>query len=345
MTPSPPDAFFKAVKPAGGTVVTTSLRPSMPGCYVSNSLMKRKHIQLENQLYYTEKILTAAYLSGRCEYPQEELDKAEEDLLVSEFHDMITGDSSYSGADNGMCMIQHGLFILDRLKTRAYFALTRDQPPAKPGEYPIVVFNPHPYPLTADIECEFGLADQNHDETKQSRVTVYDGDKPVISQFIKENSNLNLDWRKHVIFRACLPPMGIKRFSAYIDFEPYHELEDISKEDIVFENENFRAVISRKTGLLTSWNVGGREYLAGGAFAPYLYECNDDPYAMGKDESAGLGKKPMPMKLAKRPTGVMRGRKPIQIVEDGPVCLSVESIFQLGNCLYTHLTLPTIYSV
>jgi alpha-mannosidase len=58
-------------------------------------------------------------------------------------------------------LMDHGLEVLSRLKARAFFSLAQGQPPAPDGEIPILVYNPHPYPVSAVVECEFQLADQN----------------------------------------------------------------------------------------------------------------------------------------------------------------------------------------
>ena len=59
--------------------------------------------------------------------------------------------------------MDHGLEILSRLKARAFFALAAGQPVAKDGDIPILVFNPHPWDIDADIACEFNLPDQNRE--------------------------------------------------------------------------------------------------------------------------------------------------------------------------------------
>ena len=49
-------------------------------------------------------------------------------------------------------LMDHGLELLSRHKARAFFALAQGQPAAAPGEIPILVYNPHPYPLEALVE-------------------------------------------------------------------------------------------------------------------------------------------------------------------------------------------------
>ena len=56
-------------------------------------LVKQKHRLLENMYFSTEKMLANIVLQGLMEYPYEELHIALEDLLFTEFHDILPGSS------------------------------------------------------------------------------------------------------------------------------------------------------------------------------------------------------------------------------------------------------------
>ena len=97
----------------------------MPGCYTSMYRVKKKHALLENELFFTEKILSCAYNKGLLkEYPEEKIHEITEDLLNTEFHDVLPGSSIQCGEDNGLKLLDHGLLEAERLKTRAIFALS-----------------------------------------------------------------------------------------------------------------------------------------------------------------------------------------------------------------------------
>ena len=64
---STPEQFFAQIQPTAR--VEKSLYISMPGCYVTMSRLKRLHIELENQLYFAEKICSAAAMNGLMVYP------------------------------------------------------------------------------------------------------------------------------------------------------------------------------------------------------------------------------------------------------------------------------------
>ncbi|MBQ9083420.1 MAG: alpha-mannosidase [Clostridia bacterium] len=322
---STPEAFFKAIAPA--EEVDVSLRISMPGCYTSMYKVKKKHALLENELFLTEKMLSAAYARGLlAEYPADKIHTITEDLLNAQFHDVLPGTSIQSGEENGLRLLDHGLLEAERLKTKAYFALASVYAPAKDGEYPIVVFNPHPYAITENVQCEFMLADQNWDEQNVSAITVRDeAGCEVVHQQIKEDSNLNLDWRKRIIFEAKLAPMSCARYSVYVHFE--EKRETTRGRNLVYDDGHKYVEIDAKTGLLKKYVLDGVTY-AENAFQLMAFDDNADPWGMSEEQMHRMGSNGRPFALSEVPDGVFRGMKSVQVTEDGPIYLGIEAFFE-----------------
>jgi len=330
---STPETFFARIDPQ--LVHDKSLRTSMPGCYTSMARIKQKHAEFENTLYMTEKLCSAAALRGLIEYPERELDDAVEDLLNAEFHDILPGSSVRAGENNGLSILEHGLLTLNRLRARAYFSLTAAEPKAADGEYPILVFNPHPYEWETEITCELMLADQNWSDTDAYIPRVVDENNcPVPAQITKEESNLNLDWRKRIVFRAPLKPLAVTRYSIYMDLRPKPEKEVRQESgDIIVDlpARNKHVEIDGTTGLLRSYRLNGTEYLRDGAFRPTFYEDNPDPWGMGGFQLSGMGRNPKLFTLMQNPDGPFTGMKPIQIIDDGDLYTAVECFFSCEN--------------
>lgn len=323
---STPENYFAEVEPK--LTFRDSLRTSMPGCYVSSICVKQKHLELENELYLAELMSALASAKGLMEYPKKEIYACAEDLLNGEFHDVLPGSSIQAGENNGLMYFNHGLLDANRIKTKAFFALCKEQERAKEGEYPIVVFNPHPYVMKDQVECEFMLADQNWSDTEYFKITVKDGERDVLHQEIKEESNINLDWRKRIIFEAELAPMSLKRYSIYLEKVPVEKKEE--KKSYIFENDHKYVEIDPETGLLKSYCLDGKEYVRNG-FELVMFEDNPDPWAMGVDQLKHLGTNGQPFVCADTPTGVFTGMKKVQIIEDGDVYLGIEAFFEKDN--------------
>ena len=325
---STPEAFFAQIEPL--QVFDRSLRISMPGCYTSMYRVKKLHAQLEREIYTAEKIASAAYLRGALDtYPEESIKTAVEDLLNAEFHDVLPGTSVQCGEDAGIRYLNHGILEAERVKVKSYFALSQSLSPAAEGEYPVVVFNPHPYELCDNVECEFTLADQNWNEDTYSRIRVLDGQGNAVAyQVIKEESNLNLDWRKRIIFEAHLKPLELTRYSVYVDFVPVSKKEILPS--FVFDNGRKRVVIDEKTGLLSSYKIDGVEYLTEG-FGLCSFDDNADPWGMARTQLERLGTGERKFVLSKNPDGAFKGMKSVGVVEDGDIYLGIEAFFECDN--------------
>ena len=322
---STPERFFAAISPTD--VFDRSLHISMPGCYTSMYRVKKLHAQLEAEIYLAEKMASAAYMTGVLkDYPEEQLHTAVTDLLNSEFHDVLPGSSVQCGEDAGLRFLNHGILEAERAKIKAYFALSSTQPPASEGEYPIVIFNPHPYELTDNVECEFMLADQNWKEDVLSHITVKDEfGNAVPYQIIKEESNLNLDWRKRIIFEARLSPMRLTRYGVYVDFiekEPKRTAPVFK-----FDNGRKHVEIDEKTGLLRSYKVNDVEYL-GDSFGLCSFDDNADPWGMGAHQLSRLGVNEKAFVTSTKPDGPFLGMKSVQVIEDGDIYLGIEAFFE-----------------
>ncbi len=324
-----PEAFFDEnaeYKPFKGGINTC-----MPGCYTSQVRIKQLHRKLESRLYMTEKMLSHAALAGALKYPSAEIRDAQNDLLTAEFHDILPGTGIREVEEYGIRLMQRGIGTLDRLRARAFFALAGGQPPAKPGEYPILVYNPHPYETEAVIDMGFNLADQNYDETFTG-IAVYQGEKELPSQVIREKANLNLDWMKRVLFECRLPPMSISRFDCRTRLLPYKPAAAQSEDEISFSNGNMEAAVSPVTGLIDRLRLDGKTYFNADCLKFLVFEDNEDPWAMSPAQHERLGELRGSYSLmdeirAAEFCGALKEPvRPLRIIEDGDVCTVAESL-------------------
>jgi alpha-mannosidase len=309
------------------------MNPWAVGCYTSQIRIKQRHRKLENELYATEKMLAAAAMQGLLEYPAAPMIEAERDLLFAEFHDILPGSSIQPAEDAALRLMDHGLEILSRLKARAFFALAAGQPKAAEGEIPILVYNPHPYAVRRTVACEFQLADQNWQPTF-TLPKVYRGNVEIPSQVEKELSNLNLDWRKRVVFAPELAP-GMNRFDCRLTTVPERPKPALRPDGdcIVFETPEMTARVGMVSGLLESWQVGGEDIVKPGALRPLVIADSDDPWemtAISFRNVEGSFQLASPAEAA-RVSG-LRKTVPaaVRVIEDGPVRTVVEAVFEHG---------------
>lgn len=311
------------------------LNPWAVGCYTSQIRLKQMHRQLENELYKTEKMLSNAWRQGLMEYPISQLAKVMRDLCHAEFHDILPGTSIQPVENTSLRLMNHGLEILSHLKTKAFFVLAAGQPKAIENTIPILVFNPHPYPIIAVIECEFQLADWNWgDDFTICKVKDRSGLLP--SQIEQEDSHLNLDWRKKVVFKGILKASQMNRFDCDMikiekrlvsDMKPVKGCYSIS-------NKQMKIAINTRTGLLDHYEVNGRNILKRHAFRPIVMFDNEDPWGM---ETTKFRKKAGNFKLmsateSARHAGIKADSiSPVRVVEQGPVRTVIETSLRYKN--------------
>lgn len=329
---STPEQYFKEVAKTADKLTRRAddLNPWAPGCYTSMVRIKQHHRFLENELYMTEKMVSAAVVNGLMNYPKEPLAQAQEDLLFAEFHDILPGSCVEPSQEAALRLMGHGLEVLSRIKARAFFALAAGQPKAKEGQIPVMVYNPQPYPSRQIVECEFNLPDFNLSGTFTQIHLTQDG-KPIACQVEKEISNLACDWRKHVVFYAELQP-GMNRFDCQLEVIPAKPPVKIKPKNgkVRIAGKTFEVVINTKTGLVDRYRLEGVDYVACGAFCPVVLEDNFDPWETQKTK---FGKVVGKFKLLDRQQGTklsgLEGKlllDSVRVIEDGAVRTVVEAM-------------------
>lgn len=333
---STPESYFEDIKKISDTlpVFEDELNPWAPGCYTSIARIKQQHRKLENMLYSTERMATCAYENGLLKkYPQNEFDEAEYDLLTCEFHDVLPGSCIQAGEESSLRQLSHGEEIVSRIRARAFFALSSGQKQSEKDKIPVLIFNPHPYPVELDAECEMILWDQNW-ENNFSYPQIYHNGVKLPTQCEKERSSLNLDWRKKVVFHTVLEPMQMNRFDCGYDKiaqKPVPAAEETA-DCFILKNRTTEVKISKTTGYISSWKIAGREYLRGDCEAIVVND-NCDPWGMtvtSYPEILGSFKL-LSREKCKEFCGIKNEIEPVHCIESGPVRTTIEAMFGWGD--------------
>lgn len=334
---STPEAYFRELRRVSPDLPRRQrdLNAWAVGCYTSQVRVKQKHRQLENAVYSLEKMAATATGQGLAPYPRAEIQEALQDLLTAQFHDILPGSSIAPAEEDALRLLDHGLEICSRAKARCFFALAQGQPPAKAGQIPVLVYNPHPYPVRAILACEFNLPNFNVKGTYH-RVQVMQGRKEIPSQVEQELSHLPMEWRKRVVFSAELAPGTMNRFDCHlteIARKPILKAQDAQK-PIRFRNDTLDVTINRRTGLIDCLRIQGRDYLSKGALAPTVMEDNADPWGMMSlsfSRIAGKFKLMSPTAAARFCAVKAAKLAPVRIIEQGPARTIVEALFVYEN--------------
>ncbi len=335
---SNPEAFFADLKNSGQVLPEHKgdLNLWAPGCYTSQIRIKQKYRELENIFFSAEKMCAAASMNGLMIYPRKEFNEALIDLLTAQFHDYLPGSSIQPVEEMGVRKLDHGIEIMTRIRARAFFALAGGQTVAADDEIPILVYNPHPYEIETDIECEFMLWIQNWSD-KYYYPTVYNENGQVCpSQPEKENSSIPLDWRKRVAFHCKLAPSSMSRFNCKFTLIP---MDGVSKPastvlssttHFIFDNETMHVEINRLTGLVDKYIVDEKNYINPGAFTLDVIRDNFDPWGMTVTEFRNkIGEFSL---LSDKEGSLFSGHEDhvipsVRVIESGDVRTVIEAVF------------------
>lgn len=340
-----PEEYFSELRSREDSLPRFSrdLNPWAVGCYTTMSLVKHRHRRLENLFLTAEKTASHAFLSGAMEYPRVELDTALEDLLYCQFHDILPGSSISEVEEQAVQRMDHGLEILGRVQSRAFFSLLRGQPPAGDGEFPIMVYNPHPFDAHTTLTCEFQPPWPNTDPKGfwQPEMTDEQG-REIFCQVERESSNISVDQRKRISFQADLGPWEMKRYSVFLHDAGTRSpgVRSVDRSLQLLQDEG-RVLINPDSGLVEAFEFRGVPFLSPDALQLLVMRDSPDPWGMkvrAFRDLVGRFRLMTPAEAASYSGSNADELAPVRVVEEGPVRTVVEALFKYGRsyaCVHT----------
>ncbi|HEY0454208.1 alpha-mannosidase [Actinophytocola sp.] len=238
---SPRDYFDRLV--AGGERIPVhagELQHHAVGCYSAHSGVKRWNRRAENLLARAEKWAAVACVLGEVAYPYARLGQAWRQVLFNQFHDTLGGAAIEPAYEDSRDQYGHAGSLAGAAFNRAVQSLTRRiDIPAEPDMTPLVVVNPHPWRLVADVELEFGGF-----AAAGARV-VDDGGNPVAVQRTRSKATVN-GGRRRLAVAADVPPLGYRVYRIY----PAEEAGEpgVRATDTVLENDFVAIELDPATG-------------------------------------------------------------------------------------------------
>lgn len=185
-------------------IVKDELQHHARGCYSVHMDVKQLNRRCENQLMTVEKWAAIGSLLFKREFPKTAIEHGWENVMLHQFHDVITGTSIRRGMDDMKMYLNETLAICDRELFGALRALA-SQVTINDENGEFIVFNPHPWAVKGPIQIEY-VFDKN-----KSQVFV-DSQENVLTIQDIQRSELTRAGRRHWVFLDSLPPMGYKTY-------------------------------------------------------------------------------------------------------------------------------------
>ncbi len=251
------DDFFDTLDASALPTYTTDLQHHARGCYSAVSAVKRANRQCEQNLLTAERICLLANRLTGLPYPKEQLNRAWKNLLFNQFHDILAGcciESAYTDASYlyGECMS-----ITERAINTAMQAIAAGVETARghdPGELcakhfltwehkelgtPVLVFNPHAFPIHALL----------HRRADCKSMTDEQGKEIPCQQIRGQATNGEHDLYE-TAFIAEVPAYGYRLYRYFPTKEQTTAFPTVKAEQYALENACIRAEFSPESGEL-----------------------------------------------------------------------------------------------
>jgi alpha-mannosidase len=279
---SGPNEFFADMRACDlpFPIVHDELQHHASGCYAAHSGIKRWNREGENALLAAEKWSAIAARATGLPYP--DLSRAWKNLLFNQFHDILGGTSIEAAYDDARDLHGETMAIAGRALNDAVQSLAwKINIPFEEGVRPVVVCNPHAWPVRANLEIEMnGLAEGD---------ALLDDEGRRLPLQIVAPGMLITGWRRRATFTADLPPLGYRVFRVAHAGSPAAEAAtevlpgELAASETTLENGRFRLQIDPATGFIASLydKRHGCEVFRGPAAVPAVIHDPSDTWSHG----------------------------------------------------------------
>jgi alpha-mannosidase len=253
-------------------VRTDDLQHHAPGCYSAHSGIKAWQRRAQFAVLNAERWAAVSALDGGIAYPREDLERAWKQILFNQFHDVLPGSAIEPAYDDARDQLGEAVAISKRIITRAHNRIAAAiDIPLEPASQPVVVFNPHPWAVSTDVELQYGV--------QPTGVHVVDGaEVPTVSQRVQSVATTDDKGRGAVAFRAELPPFGYRLYRLRPGPAPVPPAAGaLTATETLLENDHLRAEIDPRTGWLRSLvdKATGIDLVAGTDGSTHTVICDD----------------------------------------------------------------------
>ncbi|WP_343234313.1 alpha-mannosidase [Microbacterium salsuginis] len=278
MTMSSPRAYFDEMLSRGEgfldalTVRRDDLQHHAPGCYSSHSGIKSWQRRAQHAALSAERWAVIDTALTGADYPRDDLERAWKQILFNQFHDILPGSAIEPSYDDARDQLGEAVAISKRIITRAHNRIARRiDIPLDEATQPVVVFNPHPWPVSVDVDMQYGA------QRNGVRIVDHEG-TPVVSQATQSTATTGDLSRGAVTFRADVPALGYALYRMLPGPAlPTGTGLSVAEDGTVIENAHVRLELDPQTGDVVSLldKASGVDPLAGTRGQPRTAVCDD----------------------------------------------------------------------
>ncbi|CAN5869496.1 hypothetical protein BH24DEI2_BH24DEI2_06750 [soil metagenome] len=273
---STPQAFFEAVKEKHSDlpVFENELQHTFPGCYSVMHDVKQAQRQGEHLLAQAESFIEVFGESERQEGQHTRLDAAWNDLLFTQFHDILAGASVSTAWPSVRALQGRARIMGEEILVETSRRYSRVLPAV--DEQQLIIMNALSQPWEGFLEAEPFL---DFDAWGERWLSTMDG-VPVPHQRIQPEATILLSNR--ILFPASIPPEGVAQLLVRDDARPDLEPEtDLGISQTELSNRYLQLALS-PTGI-GQLSYRGEALLAEGGIGLHLREDSTDTWTFHRD--------------------------------------------------------------
>jgi alpha-mannosidase len=307
------DNYFKEIRKEKGLnlpVVKDDLQHHAVGCYTAESEIKKGNRQSEAALITAEKITSIGSATWGSDYPIDKFTSAWQRVLFLQFHDSIAGTSVPEHSQHAREGYGYAMDIAHQATYMALQKLESQIPSEDPDSEYLVVFNPHAWEVTGDIEYDFGwrLLKSLLVEDEKGNVLLHQW-----GPGSTETGN-----RSRLIVHLSIPPLGYRQIHLR-QGNPAPVTNHASASDRRLENE-FLKVSFQDDGTPGIYDIeNGKELFSGGKTGCRAVVINDPSDTWSHD-----------IKTFSDEIGTF-GNAVFKVLENGPLRAKIRVVTTYGN--------------
>lgn len=289
------------------------------GCYSAHSGIKAWQRRAQWAVLTAERWAAVGAAAFGLPAPRDDLRRAWEQVLLTQFHDVLPGSAVEAVYDDARDQLGEAAAVAARITARTQNVLARQvDVPFEAGTQPVLVLNPHPWPVRAVVEVNYGGLRGGAHVVDASVDPADDDDAApvaVAAQAVRGWSTTSDPTRGAVAFAAEVPALGYRLYRLRPGRAPEGGAPATAAaaraSGTTLENEHLRVEVDPETGWLASLlDKRTGVDVVGGARGPHAVVATDasDTWGHRVVSYAGPGEAMKVTRVAAVEAGPLRAR-------------------------------------
>jgi len=273
MVQATPCEAFAAVEAEGAKlpVYRGEMQIHAAGCYAAHSEIKALNRRAEEALLAAERLSVMAAALRGTRYPADALTEAWKDTLFNQFHDVLAGSAVREGYVDARDQYGRSIFTAEEAINAAQQSLAA-QVNTRGDNQAVLIFNPHPFPVTGFFETDNFLGCAIHVEPSRAGFFTHEGEQLPL-QYLAPT--VAAGWSSRYLFPVELPALGYRLYRIRQLEKPAATPDRVRVAERLLENERLHITVTGE-GITIKDLTTGRTVVSG--MRPLVFDDSSDTW-------------------------------------------------------------------